>query len=77
MNAKLTLRLDEALIRAGKQQAKRRGKSLSGLVADYLSTLEKLGPPSDELPPVVSRLRGVARGVQEDDYRRYLEKKYL
>lgn len=28
------------------------------------------------LPPVTRRLLGIARGVDEEDYRRYLEEKY-
>ncbi len=30
----------------------------------------------DQLPPITRRLLGVARGVSEEDYRRYLEEKY-
>jgi hypothetical protein len=30
----------------------------------------------DQLPPVTRRLLGVARGVSEEDYKRYLEEKY-
>lgn len=30
----------------------------------------------DHLPPVTRRLLGVARGVSEEDYKRYLEEKY-
>ncbi|MFL6196836.1 MAG: hypothetical protein ACJ75H_21815 [Thermoanaerobaculia bacterium] len=30
----------------------------------------------EHLPPVTRRLVGIARGVSEEDYRRYLEEKY-
>jgi len=30
----------------------------------------------EQLPPVTRRLLGVARGVSEEDYQRYLEEKY-
>lgn len=30
----------------------------------------------DQLPPVTRRLLGIARGVSEEDYKRYLEEKY-
>jgi hypothetical protein len=30
----------------------------------------------EQLPPVTQRLLGVARGVSEEDYGRYLEEKY-
>ena len=33
-------------------------------------------PFLDQLPPVTRRLLGIARGVNEEDYKRYLEEKY-
>lgn len=75
MPTKLTLQMDEDLIRFGKRWAKRRGKSLSALFADFLVVLEKF-PEDEALPPITRRLRGVARGADEEDYRRYLEEKY-
>lgn len=30
----------------------------------------------EQLPPVTRRLLGIARGVSEEDYHRYLEEKY-
>ena len=76
MQTKLTLRLDEELIEFGKRWAKRHGKTLSALVEDYLATLEKLPESSEELPPLTRELLGMARGVSEEDYYRYLEEKY-
>ena len=40
MQTKLTLRLDEELIKFAKVYAKERGKSLSQIVADYLYGFE-------------------------------------
>lgn len=80
MHTKLTLRLDEALIRSAKDYSEQAGKSLSQIVADYFAHLT--APPEREpesLPPRVRALRGALRGaeVDEEDYRRHLEEKYL
>lgn len=76
MQTKLTLRIDENLIEFGKRWAKMRGKSLSKLVADYLAFLARLPVDDEELPPTTRRLLGIAHGVDEEDYHRYLEEKY-
>jgi hypothetical protein len=77
MSSKLTLRLDEDLIRFGKRWAHSHGKSLSGLLADYLKVLEKLPETeSEELPPKTRELLGSLKDVDESDYYRYLERKH-
>lgn len=77
MQTKLTLRMDEELIEAAKGHAKRAGKSLSQVVAEYFELLDG-EPRKRALSPRVSRLKGVLRGteVDRDDYRGHLEKKY-
>ena len=82
MNTKLTLRLDEDLIRGAKRQAAVRGTSVSQLVEDYFAVLVAgAGPGEDELTPGVRRLLGVLRGAQssagEDVYLEHLERKHL
>jgi hypothetical protein len=85
MQTKLTLRLDDEVIRHAKAYAKERGKSISQIVADYLRMLPATQagePPAPRLTPIVSSLRGVLRRpgaaeVDEGDYRRHLEDKYL
>ena len=86
MQTKLTLRLDDEVIRHAKAYAKARGKSISQIVADYLRMLPvthtQQGEPPARLTPIVSSLRGVLRRpgaaeVDESDYRRHLEDKYL
>lgn len=80
MQTKLTLRIDEALIERAKTYARQSGKSVSQLVADYLEMLPEPGQrPPRPLTPIVESLRGslVASGLDESDYRRHLEKKYL
>jgi hypothetical protein len=80
MQTKLTLRLDDELIDRAKSYAQQRGRSVSQLVADYFELLPG-GAVEDEasLTPMVRSLLGVLRGAEigEEDYRRYLEEKYL
>lgn len=80
MQTKLTLRLDAALIEQAKEQARRNGKSLSQLVADYFVQLEA-APARPPLPPMVAALKGAlkrpdAHPLDEQDYRAYLEGKH-
>ena len=80
MKAKLTLRVDEKLIRVAKRRAKKLRKSVSQMVAEYFAVLEG-GADRDRpsLTPLVRSLKGVLRGagVSERDYRRHLEEKHL
>jgi hypothetical protein len=79
MNTKLTLRLDDALIRSAKLHSAKSGKSISRLVADYFTVIETSETESlIELTPRVRSLIGVLSGavVDEQDYRRHLEEKY-
>jgi len=80
MQTKLTLRLDDNLIRRAKVFAKANGKSLSRVVADYFALLggaEEVREGSTT--PKVARLKGALRGqdLSERDYRRHLEQKHL
>ena len=80
MQTKLTLRLDEALVRRAKAYAKRTGKPVSQLVAEYFAVLgTQATRPDFNLTPTVRRLKGALRGadVGVEDYRRHLEEKYL
>ena len=80
MQTKLTLRLEEELIEQAKAYAAHAGKSVSQLVADYFKQLTT-GPskPLPQSPPVTQSLRGLLRGAQleEEEYKKYLEKKHL
>ena len=74
MQTKLTLRLDEDLIREAKALARQRGTSLSRLVADYFRALSRSCPerPDEEaLPPLTRSLVGALHeaDLDEEDYR--------
>lgn len=79
METKLTLRLEDKLIRKAKRLAKARGKSVSRMVADYITALESEPKPMTELPPITKSLQGSLKGknVDEKDYKKYLEDKHL
>ena len=80
MTTKLTLRLEADLIQRAKSFAKKTGKSVSRIVADYFTVLAR--PPKRDKtsvwPPLVRSLKGSLRRarVDEKDYRRYLEHKH-
>jgi hypothetical protein len=80
MATKLTLRMDERLIKQAKTYAKQSGKSVSKLVADFFALLN-LEPEEDpdKISPKVKSLRGIMRDyrVSPEDYKKYLEEKYL
>ena len=80
MQTKLTLRLEADLIQRAKSLAKKRGKSVSRIVADYLTILEPPPRGTKPLPwpPLVRSLKGSLRRARGDEqsYRRYLEEKH-
>lgn len=72
---KLTLSIDEKVVRGAKRYAAARGTSVSRLVERYLDLLSK-PPQVDDETPVLRLLRGAARGVPADAQRRHLSRKY-
>ena len=81
--AKLTLRLDQALIEHAKKIAAKKKRSLSQLVADYFKLLESKSPqkirPQIAITPLVQALSGCLKNnnFDEKDYYQHLEDKYL
>ena len=79
MNTKLTLRLESALVKRAKHYAASHGTSVSQMVSDYFSILEKTTEvaPTKRLP-LTRALSGVLKGssITEKDYKAHLEKKY-
>lgn len=72
---KLTLTVDETVIRKAKRHMKTHGGSLSRAVGQYLSSLSAKGEAS--LPPLVSRLAGVLpANVEGAEYKAHLADKY-
>jgi hypothetical protein len=80
MQTKLTLRLDEDLIRTAKVIGREKGQSVSKMVAVYFQSLsENQERKRPYFSPTIKALKGAWRGknIDQKDYRRYLEKKYL
>ena len=80
MQSKLTLRLEEELVRRAKRLAKKKGKSVSKIVADYFTLFEaQKKKPEEKFSPIVQSLKGALRGtiVDVQAYRKHLEEKYL
>lgn len=80
MNAKLILNMEKHLIDSAEEYAAKNGKPLSRLVADFFHILKNSNAEEEpQLPPTVASLKGVLKGsgIQEEDYKQYLEEKYL
>lgn len=80
MKSKLTLRLEEDLIKRAKQKAKQRGTSVSQMVADYFALIDSESQNTEQkLPPSTASLSGILKNssINEDDYKSYLDKKHL
>ncbi len=80
MITKLTLRMDDNLIESAKEYSAQTGKSVSRIVADLFVIIknEKINR-EDALTPTVRSLKGILKEKQtdENDYKKYLEEKYL
>lgn len=79
MQTKLTLRVDDRLVHRAKAYARRRGKSVSGIVADYFAHLDDKSAPAEvTLSPAVRSLAGALakKKVDEQGYRRFLREKH-
>ncbi|HEY8935887.1 MAG TPA: DUF6364 family protein [Cyclobacteriaceae bacterium] len=73
MTTKLTLTIEEKVIKTAKSYAQKKGRSLSDLVENYLKTLASKDKPSEELSPRVKRLVGSVKLPKDFDYKKALE----
>jgi len=78
MQTKLTLRLEDELIKQAKKHAKEQGKSLSQIVADYFTIFTKK-TKKQRIAPITQSLIGILKesNFDEKDYKKHLEEKYL
>ena len=72
MTTKLTLTIDDAVIVTAKKYAKMKGKSLSGLVENYLMTLGSQQEVGGEISPAILKLKGVIQLPEQYDYKKAL-----
>ena len=78
MNSKLTLLLDDDVIRKAKDYAKSNETSLSKLVEEYFKALSVQQTHKVKTSTIVSEIAGILKGakISEDDYTDYLIEKY-
>ena len=79
MNTKLTLTLENDVIKIAKDFAKEKGQSLSELVENYFKLLTKNSKTesSHELSPRVKALKGILKVNEGFDYKEVLEEEIL
>ena len=78
MTTKLTLTLDDQVIRKAKRYAKAKGQSVSELVESYFKSITASeSRPSEELTPAVKTLMGSFKASKEFDYKKVLKEEKL
>ncbi len=73
MTTKLTLTIEDRVIKTAKKYAQKKGRSLSGLVENYLKALASGDNSSSEMTPRVKRLRGAIKLPANFNYKSILE----
>lgn len=82
MNTKLTLTIDQSIIKRAKKYAKQKGHSLSDIIENYLKAVTKAEAKTDiNITPITKSLRGSFKAPAAFDYKselsKGLSKKYL
>ena len=83
MNTKLTLVLEQEIIQKAKDYAKKKNRSLSNIIENYLKSLtnEDAKEKTVKISPIVKSLRGSFKLPKDFDYKEELikaiEKKHL
>ncbi|RRQ46125.1 DUF6364 family protein [Chryseobacterium sp. SC28] len=83
MNTKLTLTIEQSVIEKAKKYAKKRERSLSDLIENYLKTLtnDEESKTENELSPTIKSLKGSFKAPKDFDYKKELtdrlSEKYL
>jgi len=75
--AKLTLSVDDKVIKRAKRYARQHDISISSIVENYLAAVSAKETPPFPDTPSLRRLRGIAKGAGDiEDYHKYLARKY-
>ena len=77
MTTKLTLTIEQDVIKTAKTYAQKKGRSLSELIENYLKTLVSKDKYSDDLSPRVKRLVGSVKLPKDFDYKKTLEEEII
>ena len=70
MTTKLTLTIDDSVISIAKKYAKQKGKSLSGIVENYLMSLTSKQHKEDNISPKILKLMGAIELPEDFDYKK-------
>ncbi len=77
MTTKLTLTIEQDVIKTAKTYAHENGRSLSELIENYLKTLVNKEKDSKEISPKVKRLIGSVKLPKNFDYKKTLEEEII
>ena len=74
MNTKLTLTIEEEVIKIAKHCAKQKGVSLSEMVENYFKfiAVDRAHIKENQLSPKVKKLRGILKVNDDTDYKQIL-----
>jgi len=77
LKTKLTLRLEKEVIEMAKAYSSEKGESLSQLVEKFFKAVSS--EKETDITPLVKELKGFIKDAQvdESDYKKFLEEKYL
>ncbi len=74
MNTKLTLTIEQSIIKKAKSYAKEKGRSLSDIVENYLKAITTEQKITEDISPLVKSLRGSFKVSKSFDYKKELTK---
>lgn len=74
MTTKLTLTMEDSIIRQAKKYAKKQGKSLSGIVENYFKSMTGIDDHRNEISPKILKLKGVIKLPQNFNYKTEISK---
>lgn len=74
MTTKLTLTIEEKVITSAKKYARKKGKSLSHIVENYLKTIASKENTEPTLSPKISKLMGAVKLPEDFNYKSELGK---
>ncbi|MFW0715926.1 DUF6364 family protein [Pedobacter sp. N23S346] len=74
MNTKLTLTIDDSVIKQAKAYAEKQGRSLSAVVENYLKAVTKREEKEVEISPIVKSMIGAFKMPEDFNYKEELNK---
>lgn len=74
--AKLTLSVNDRVVKRAKRFARERGVSISSMVETYLASVAGQDSQPEPDAPVLRSLRGILKKADIEDYRKHLVEKY-